>query len=70
MSVNVSGVKAKTVVNYVVMPGIVPRIRDLTSSGFGYIAHLIAQVYAMVGLIPAGHPYLNTKNIGDFSRAD
>ncbi|MAF97894.1 MAG: hypothetical protein CMH26_04590 [Micavibrio sp.] len=67
MSVNVSGVKAKTVVNYVVMPGIVPRIRDLTSSGFGYIGHLIAQVYAMVGLIPAGHPYLNTKNIGDFS---
>ncbi len=61
-----SGIEAKQLVKYVVMPGVMPRVRSLFGSGFGYIAFLIAHVYAMVRLLPNGHPYLDQKNIGRF----
>ena len=48
------------------MPEIVPRVRRLFSSGFGYIAFLMASIYGMVRLLPPGHPYLNPQNIGRF----
>ena len=43
-----------------------PRFKQLFASGFGYIAFLIAQIYGMVRLIPADHPYQNPQNIGLF----
>jgi len=49
------------------MPGIVPRIKGLFTSGFGYIAFLMAQIYAMTRLLPNHHAYLNPDNIGKFS---
>ncbi len=49
------------------MPGIVPRVNKLFTSGFHYIAFLIAQIYSMVRLLPPNHPYLNPHNIGKFS---
>lgn len=48
------------------MPEVVPRLRHLFTSGFGYIAYLIAQIYSMVRLLPAHHPYLNPENIGKY----
>jgi conjugal transfer/type IV secretion protein DotA/TraY len=51
---------------YVLTPGIVPRIKDLFGSGFGYFAHLMAFIFSSVRLIPAGHPYIDPKNIGRF----
>jgi len=62
----VNGRQAKQVAGYVVMPGIMPRIGDLFTSGFGYIAFLIAQIYAMVRILPPNHSYLNPQNIGKF----
>lgn len=61
-----SGIKTKDVVKYALLPGIVPRIGNFFSSGFAYIAFLMAQVYGMVRLLPPGHPYLNPKNTGRF----
>ncbi len=61
-----SKVQAKQVVKYVVMPGVVPRFQRLFSSGFGRVAYLMAQIYAMVRLLPAHHPYLDPSNIGKF----
>ena len=61
-----SGIKAKTVAKYVVLPGFIPRLKAFFGSGFGYIAFLMAQVYAMVRLLPADHPYLNPQNAGRF----
>ena len=48
------------------LPGIIPRVKDLYESGFGWVAHMMAMVYASVRLLPANHPYLDPKNIGRF----
>ena len=62
-----SGIQATKVAGYVIMPGIMPRLKAFFTSGFGYIAFLIAQIYGMVRLLPANHAYLNPQNIGKFS---
>ncbi len=61
-----SNVQVKKVVGYVTLPGIIPRARHLLTSGFGYIAFLMAHIYAMVRLLPPNHPYIISQNIGKF----
>ncbi|MFP4098329.1 MAG: DotA/TraY family protein [Alphaproteobacteria bacterium] len=51
---------------YTAMPEIMPRLRALLFSGFGYVPFFIAVVYQMVGLLPRHHPYLMQKNVGRF----
>ena len=58
--------KARQVIGYVTMPRIVPRIKGLLSSGFSFVAYLMAQIYFMVRLLPRHHPYLMSENIGRF----
>ena len=53
-------------IQYSVLPGIWPRIRDLFGSGFGVLAGILAVVYFNLGLLPAGHSYLNRQNSGRF----
>ncbi len=48
------------------MPGFFPRLKRLFASGFGYIAFLMAQIYAVVRLLPTSHPYLLQENIGKY----
>lgn len=48
------------------LPEVIPRLKTLFASGFGYIAFLMAQIYNMVRLLPKGHPYLDPQNIGLF----
>lgn len=48
------------------LPGIIPRIRDLMSGGFCYISFYMAQLFRAVRLLPAGHPYLSPANFGRF----
>jgi conjugal transfer/type IV secretion protein DotA/TraY len=62
----VQGVQAKKVLGYMILPGVVPRVRGLFASGFGYIAFLMANIYNIVRLLPNGHPYLVPQNIGKF----
>lgn len=62
----VQGVSTKKVLTYTLLPGIVPRLRDFASSGFTWLASLMASLYAAVGLLPANHPYLNGANTGRF----
>lgn len=54
------------IARYVLLPGIIPRVRDLSRFGLDYIAALIALVYGMVRLLPPRHPYLNPANQGRF----
>ena len=58
--------QAKKVISYVMLPGIIPRAKHLFASGFGRIAFLMAEIYAMVRLLPRNHPYLNPQNIGQY----
>ena len=60
------GVQAKKVAKYILLPGIIPRARNLFASGFGYVAYLMASIYGMVRLLPPGHPYLDPRNTGKF----
>ena len=48
------------------MPGIIPRLREFGSGGFGFLAYLIANLYVMVRILPESHPYNNPANIGKF----
>jgi len=56
----------KDVIAYTTLPRVIPRIKKFFSTGFGYIAFLMAHVYAMVRLLPAGHPYLASENMGRY----
>lgn len=59
-------VDTKATLQYAILPGILPRTRRLFGSGFSFVSSLMAQIYGMVGLLPAGHPYLNPLNKGRF----
>ncbi|MEM6781132.1 MAG: DotA/TraY family protein [Pseudomonadota bacterium] len=59
-------IKAGDVAGYFFLPRILPRLQELFTSGFGYFAFLIAQVYQAVRILPANHPYTNPANIGKF----
>lgn len=63
---DVQSLDTKKIVKYVTLPGIIPRAKDLFSTGFGYTAFLMAHIYNMVRLLPYNHPYLNPKNIGQY----
>jgi conjugal transfer/type IV secretion protein DotA/TraY len=55
------------IARYALLPGILPRIRELGGSGFGYLAFLIATVYAAVRILPQEHPFTRPANIGKFT---
>lgn len=59
-------IKTKDVLIYASMPRVVPRIKDLFSSGFSCVAFWMAHIYFVVRLLPANHPYLSSSNIGRF----
>ena len=51
---------------YTIFPGIWPRLKELVNSGFGFLASVIAVLYFNMGLLPQGHPYLDSNNYGRF----
>ncbi len=54
------------IVRYSILPGIVPRLKNFVSSGFSFLAGLIAVIYHNIGLLPAGHEYLKPDNFGRY----
>mgnify|MGYP003391885402 CR=1 FL=1 len=59
-------VTAGKIAKYTLLPGYWPRVKDLVTSGFGYVAFLMAVIYNSVRLLPPSHPYLNPANMGRF----
>ncbi len=59
-------IAAKDVIKYATLPRVVPRIFGLFNLSFIHLAYLVAVIYRSVGLLPAGHPLLNGKNIGKY----
>lgn len=55
-----------SVLSYVFLPGIIPQVKELTRGGFGYFALLIANIYQVVRILPANHPYTKYENLGKF----
>ena len=54
------------VLKYTLLPGFIPRIFTLFSSGFAHTAYIIAVIYQSLGLLPANHPYIDPQNFGRF----
>lgn len=48
------------------LPGFLPRIYAFVTTGFYHMAYIMAVIYQNVGLLPAGHPYLNPHNFGRY----
>ena len=57
---------AKSFLAYAGLPRFRLRLQELFMSGFQFIAHFMALVYAAVNLLPANHPYTLAQNIGKF----
>ena len=51
---------------YTVLPGLWPRMKELVTSSFSFLASVIAVLYFNMGLLPRNHPYLESKNYGRF----
>lgn len=66
MAVNTQKINVKAIAKYALLPGIVPRAKELGNSGFGYLAFLFALVYRSVRILPNTHPYVDPDNIGKF----
>ena len=56
----------KQVITYALLPGILPRLAALFTSGFSFAAYLIAYIYRAVRLLPPNHPYIQPHNIGKY----
>lgn len=53
-------------VTYMLLPQILPRIRDLFFAPFRFLPYLLALVFYLVRLLPPAHPYLDGENVGRF----
>jgi len=58
--------RIRPMLKYTMLPGLLPRTYELFASGFAYFAFFMAQIYSIVRLIPLGHPYLNSANMGRY----
>lgn len=54
------------ILRFTLLPGFIPRIKDLFTSSFANVAYMIAIVYQAVRLLPPDHPYGNPQNIGRY----
>lgn len=64
------GLTSGGLLRYIFLPQFLPRLRELFQSGFTYLACFMAQVFRAGGILPAGHPYLQTSNAGTFGLMD
>lgn len=68
--IQINKISTGSVIRYMALPGIVPRLRHLFQGGFVWLSMLLASIYQSVRLLPAGHPYLNPANKGKYSPLD
>ncbi len=60
------GLSTKGVVKYLVMPGILPRVKKIVETSFSYFAFLLALTYSALRLIPENHAFANPANMGRY----
>ena len=57
------------VLKYSLLPGLLPRFKDLFAFGFSHLAYFMAMIFEGVRLLPPHHPYLKVENFGRFTTA-
>ena len=60
-------INKRQIAAYALLPGVLPRMRELFGTGFGWFAFMIALVFQSARLLPHHHPYLNQKNMGKYN---
>ncbi|MCB1563265.1 MAG: DotA/TraY family protein [Alphaproteobacteria bacterium] len=55
-----------SIARYALLPGFIPRLLALFTSGFAHMAYYMALIYGLTGLLPRSHPYLNPQNFGRY----
>ena len=50
----------------VLLPGIIPRLKDLFTSPLIFLAYGYAYLFSLVRLLPENHPYLQKQNFGKY----
>jgi conjugal transfer/type IV secretion protein DotA/TraY len=63
---NTFSIDTKAAAKAVLLPGILPRIKDLFGSPLVFLAYGYAYLFYMVRLLPENHPYLQKQNFGKF----
>lgn len=57
------------IAKYVFLPAILPRVKDLKLN-LGWLAYLMALIFAATRVLPANHPYLSPAQQGKFGISD
>ncbi|MGZ9109166.1 MAG: DotA/TraY family protein [Micavibrio sp.] len=57
---------ARRAIKHALMPEVMPRMRELLGTGFGFVGYAMACVFQAARLLPRGHAYTNPVNIGAF----
>lgn len=60
-------INKRQIAAYALLPGVLPRMRLLFGTGFGWFAFMIALVFQSARLLPNHHPYLNQQNMGQYN---
>lgn len=63
-------VTTSQVAQYVLLPGIFPRVKGLFDSPFAFLASLFAMCFAMVRILPNNHRYLHPLSYGHYGVLD
>lgn len=63
-------VQSQKVAQYVLLPGLIPRIREAFSFSFAFLSFAFANCFDMARLLPPNHPYMNPANYGMFGILD
>lgn len=63
-------VPTRRVARYILLPGIIPRIREMMHTPFVVLAALMLDVLAAVALVPLNHPYRTIEREGTFGVMD
>lgn len=63
-------INRQEVARYILLPGIIPRIREMARTPFSFLAVMFAMTFDMAKLLPRYHPYLRPDAYGTFGMLD
>ncbi len=54
------------ILRYMLLPQVMPRMRNLVGTGFWHLAYFMALVFRAANILPPGHPYLTARMHGEY----
>jgi conjugal transfer/type IV secretion protein DotA/TraY len=60
------GITKGGIIRHAILPGIIPRVKNLLGTGFDNLAYLMALAFNSARILPNSHPYLLPANVGTY----